>query len=724
MKSKAKKILIIIPIVLVALPLLAAGIFGIYFAVVTKDAKLNKNLLPTASATPIFYDANGNEIPYYENGKIEPSEIPDNLFNAFVAIEDKRFLEHKGIDYRRVFGAMLSNVKAGGAVEGASTITQQLVKNTHLTQEKSLNRKLKEMVIARQVEKEYSKDDIMAMYLSVIYFGGGTYGVKDAAKRYFSKSLDELTLSECAALAGTVKNPSRYAPDKERATSRKNLVLKLMLEQGKISEKDYETAKSETIIAEKDAKQTVTADRFYISCCLNEIKNKLNVTSYELNNMGLKIYTYYEPKIQETLIRSLKSNVDGDSAGIVLDNLSGGVMAYFSTTGVEPKRQAGSSLKPLAVFAPALNENLIYPISPVKDEKISYGNYSPKNYGNKYYGWTTIEEGVKKSMNSVALKTLSYLTPTKAAAYLKRMNFDVAENDENLALALGSVTKGITPKQLADGYKTLANGGLYSKSNFVSKVLYQNDEIFFKNDEKAVFDEESAYLMTDMLVKTAQSGTAKTLSVLPYSVASKTGTAAIGEQNTDAVNASYTLENTVVCWQFGKGISSGGGGKLTVCVKEIYENLYDGYFPEDFPMPSNVKSIEIDDYALKSENRVKLASNATPAEYRISALFKNDNTPKEVSTVFDVPKLSDFKIERDCYSHECKISFEATSVYGYNIYQKSDGEKTLLAKITDKNGCVTVQCIPSSSVVEFSIIPYCIATSVNGSEITKKVIFD
>ena len=161
-----------------------------------------------------------------------------------------------------------------------------------------------------------------------------------------------------------------------------------------------------------------------------------------------------------------------------------------------------------------------------------------------------------------------------------------------------------------------------------------------------------------------------------------------------------------------------------MCVKEIYENLYDGYFPEDFPMPSNVKSIEIDDYALKSENRVKLASDATPAEYRISALFKNGNTPKEVSTVFDAPKLSDFKIERDCYSRECKISFEATSVYGYNIYQKSDGEKTLIAQITDKNGYVTIQCVPSSNVVEFSIIPYCVATNTNGNEMAKKVIFD
>ncbi|MGN1097096.1 MAG: transglycosylase domain-containing protein, partial [Christensenellales bacterium] len=399
MTAKVKKVLILIPIILLSVFILAAIGFGIYFAVITKDAKLNKNLLPTAKATPVFFDVNGEEIPYFSKNKIEVDEIPSNLYSAFVAIEDKRFFEHNGIDYKRIAGAMLSNLKAGSNVEGASTITQQLVKNTHLTQEKSLNRKLKEMVIAKQLEKEYSKDEIMAMYLSVIYFGKGAYGVKEAANLYFSKSIDQLTLSECATLAGTVKNPSRYAPDKGNAISRRNLVLKLMLEQGKISEKEYDAAKAEEIAISTANISEENGEKFYLKNCISELTSILNVTNYELENMGLKVFTFYNPDLQKILISSMKT-CNSDSMGIIVDNIINGVSAYYSTGGTAQKRQAGSSLKPLAVYAPALNENLIYTVSPIKDEKINFGTYSPKNYENKYYGWTTVEQAVIKSMNS------------------------------------------------------------------------------------------------------------------------------------------------------------------------------------------------------------------------------------------------------------------------------------------------------------------------------------
>ena len=723
MTAKVKKVLILIPIIILSVFILAAIGFGIYFAVVTKDAKLNKNLLPTAKATPVFFDVNGEEIPYFSKNKMDADEIPSYLYSAFVAIEDKRFFEHNGIDYKRIAGAMLSNVKAGSNVEGASTITQQLVKNTHLTQEKSLNRKLKEMVIAKQLEKEYSKDEIMAMYLSVIYFGKGAYGVKEAANLYFSKSIDQLTLSECAALAGTVKNPSRYAPDKgSNAISRRNLVLKLMLEQGKISEKEYDDAKAEEIAISTAKISEENGEKFYLKNCITELTSILNVTNYELENMGLKVFTFYNPDLQKLLISSLKT-CNSDSMGIIVDNIINGVSAYYSTGGTAQKRQAGSSLKPLAVYAPAINENLIYTVSPIKDEKINFGNYSPKNYDNKYYGWTTVEQAVIKSMNSVAVKTLSYLTIEKSASYLNRMNFNLSDSDMNLSLALGTITDGITPKTLADGYKTLANYGNFSPSRFINKIVIGDKTIENKVDVVKVFDEESSFLMTDMLIKTAKTGTAKTLSTLPFNVASKTGTASINGKNTDAVNASYTSQHTVVCWQYGNDVQSGGGGLPTFSAKTIYERMYDDY-PPDFYTPCGIQELTIDDYTLQSENRVKIAGINTPANYKKAALFKTTFAPQDVSQTFDKPKLNGFDVICDRQSGILKIVFDAKSVFGYKIYKTVCNQKNEIADVYDKDGTVEILDNIISGNVIYTVMPYCKLNNVNGEELNKNFIFD
>lgn len=729
MAPKVKKVFITIPIIILSILILLVLGFGIYFAIVTKDAKLNKNLLPTVNAAPVFYDVNGEEIPYFSKNKVEVEEIPANLYSAFVAIEDKRFEEHNGIDYKRIGGAILSNIKAGASVEGASTITQQLVKNTHLTQEKSLNRKLKEMVIAKQLEKEYSKNEIMAMYLSVIYFGNGAYGIKDAANIYFSKSIDQLTLSECATLAGTVKNPSRYAPDKgENAVKRRNLVLKLMLEQGKISEKDYESAKDENLTSSVTKSTEENGEKFYLKNCISELTKTLNVTGYELENMGLKVFTFYDPTAQKILINSLKNTcVDSDAngMGIILDNTTNGVAAYYSTSGIAEKRQVGSTIKPLAVFTPALNENLIYTVSPIKDEKISFGNYSPKNYGDKYYGWTTIEQAVMKSMNSVAVKTLSYLTVEKSAAYLNKMNFPLTESDMNLSLALGTITDGITPKTLADGYKTLANGGRFSSSKFIREIItIDGKSIEFTNDEENVFDSESAYLMTDMLMKTVQNGTAKSLSTLQFNVAAKTGTASVNGKNTDAINAGYTSAHTVVCWQFGKDINGSGGGLPTICAKNIYEKIYEDFVPNDFAIPCGITELEIDEFSLQSENRVKLASKNTPNDYITVAKFKSNFIPNEISSTFDQPKLNSFSVEYDKQNKICKISFEATPVYGYTVYKIINGIKTEIADVYNECGTIEISDEASKGNIVYSIQPYCLLSNVIGKEINQKFIFD
>lgn len=709
-----KKIILTVFIILFAVILLLCLGFGIWVACVTSDASLKKSLLPTANAQPVFYDKYGKEILIENTPALSPDDIPKSLSDAFVAIEDKRFYEHKGVDYRRVFGALISNLKSGSLKEGASTITQQLVKNTHLTQEKSLKRKLSEMAIAKEVEKNYSKEEIMAMYLSVIYFGAGLYGVKDAAALYFGKELDELTVAQCATLAGIIKNPSRYSPKNsiENSTKRRNVVLSLMREQGKISDEVYKESIAEKLVLTDDTKK-VSAREFYVKRCREQIKEIIGCTDYELDNLGLKVYTFYDDELQTEISqilsdKSLYKKEDTAGCAVVIDNFTSGVSAHFSTDRKVWKRQPGSTLKPICVYTPALAENVVYPSTAIKDEKTNFGDFSPKNYNDVYYGWTSVKEAVKKSMNSVAVKTLSYLTVPKSIDYLNKMGIETVKADETLSLALGTVTDGITAKQLADGYLTLALGGGYGKSSYIEKMTNSNGKEVWNFDGRKtkVFDEGSCFLMTDMLIETSKSGTAKSLSALPYDVASKTGTASAWGKNTDAVNASYTSEHTVVVWHYGKDIVESGGQGSTISARKIYEKIYDGSSPFPFIMSEDVVSLEVDAYVLETDKSVKLAGVSTPQKYRKTELFKKNNTPKEVSTVFDKIKLDNFKLETDKINGVCKIEFQAKEVYSYDVYRVVDTAEKI-ATVKDKNGKVTIEDCPNGKgVVTYEIVPY------------------
>ncbi|MDE6059963.1 MAG: transglycosylase domain-containing protein, partial [Clostridia bacterium] len=355
--KKRKKILIATLSCIVLIPLLSIAIAIATFAIWANSQHIDKSLLPTATALPVYYDISGNELPSEQSDFVEPNEINDNLKNAFVALEDKRFYKHNGYDVVRMAGAMVKNIKAGRIREGASTITQQLVKNTHLTQERTLSRKLKELAIAIQLEKEYSKDEILSMYLSVIYFGNGAYGVKQAASTYFDKTIDELDVSECAILAGIVRNPSKYSPisNPEECKGRRNVALSVMREQGYIDEDIYQNTVTLPVLTKKDRTNnsenlSARTCEFYLTQVQNEVCEKLNMTKYQLSNSGLKIYTNLDSSLQAELEKQRLdiNNYESDSinsVSIILDNESGAVLAYSSSYPYNISRQAGSVLK-------------------------------------------------------------------------------------------------------------------------------------------------------------------------------------------------------------------------------------------------------------------------------------------------------------------------------------------------------------------------------------------
>ncbi|MDY2971571.1 MAG: transglycosylase domain-containing protein, partial [Eubacteriales bacterium] len=394
--------------------------------------------MPKNEITTVFSDINGNNVEGFKNSFAQYSELPDNLKNAVVAVEDKRFYKHKGVDTIRIFGAIRNNLK-GGSLEGASTITQQLVKNTHLTQEKSIKRKLNEIKIAKQLEKEYSKDDILTSYLNVSYFGGGLYGVKSAAKGIFNKNLSSLTLSECAVLAGILKNPSKYSPvaSVENATKRRNVVLSLMKNQNLITDAEYNSAKNEKISVDLNAIYSNTQS--YVESASFEAAGILNVSVGSVLSGGYKIETFLNPDYQACLTEVLgnpnfyvlnKNGVRADGLSIIVDNKNMGVSAYFSTKKrniYDFYRPFGSTAKPVVIYAPALSKNVVSPATPVLDMKTDFNGYMPKNYNEHYLGWTDVRAAIMTSSNVVAVKTYNALGFKNVQSFANSVGINISD---------------------------------------------------------------------------------------------------------------------------------------------------------------------------------------------------------------------------------------------------------------------------------------------------------
>ena len=644
-----KKLLKLAAVAVTAVVLLlgAATLGGyIWFTKWADGAEFDAALLPTATALPVVLDINGEKLPYAADNYVDPSSVPEHVKAAFVALEDKRFYSHKGYDPKGIIRAVLRNIKAGKAVEGASTITQQLVKNTHLSAERTLSRKLKEIAIAMKIEENYSKDEILAMYLSVIYFGAGAYGINEASRIYFGCEPCDLTVAQAATLAGILKNPSRYSPKNSvgRATERRNLVLDVMCREGYITEAERDEAKAEKMRLAKEGEKGKNYAEQYVAAAVREACGMLGITEYRLGNSGLVIMTAFDPEKQkilaeETLDRSNYSDGGVNGSAVLLDNATGEIAAYFGTLGYEISRQAGSVLKPLAVYAPALDAGAVTLATPVRDEKTDFGGYSPDNFDGVYYGDTTPREAIKRSMNTAAVKVLSYVGTDTALGYLRKLGVKVSEKDSNLALALGATAEGTNPRILAGAYSALARGGNYVKPHFVRAIVKDGVKTASPDvHAERVFSPETAALVTDCLEDTAKSGTARTLSSLGIAVAGKTGTVQRdGEYNTDAWSVSYTSEYTLAVWHGAEKTTELGGGHPTRHAAEVWRRIYAGEKPPSFELPRGVVRENVDVYSTFKNKKATLASPSTPKEYVRSELFAAKFRADECGSRFDAP---------------------------------------------------------------------------------------
>lgn len=615
--------------------------------------------------TSIIYDGQSDMVTRLHGVQdrtwVSISELQPSTVYAFISAEDARFFEHEGVDVIRIAGAIVADIKAGSYVQGASTISQQLIKLSHLTSEKTISRKAEEAALAYEMERQYSKEDILEMYLNYVYFGGGYYGIEAAAKGYFGVHASDLTLDQSAMLAGILKSPSGYAPHINYAASinRRNNILRLMRDYGYITddEKKQASAGRPTILHDKREEYS----GYYTDAVTKSAAALMGITVDELIRGGYSIYSAMDSDIQHYCEEMFKNGElfpaeDSEAAIVVLEPSTGMVVAMVggrSYTGgisfnraTDIRRQPGSVIKPVIAYAPAF-EYLNYTAADmILDEETTFADYTPSNYGNKYYGWVTVREAVTKSLNVPAVKTLSEVGVERAKDFAKRCGIEFDDKDDSLALALGGFTYGVSPLQIAGAYSCFASGGIYNTPTLIKKITDRNGLTVYeyRQDSRRVMSEANAYILTSMLKSVVTEGTGHRLNTLDIPIAGKTGTVGLANGNRDAWMAGYTPEYTAVVWQgydsdrLGLLPSSATGGTYpALMLYELFNHIYPDGRSGDFEKPESVKQYSIDAKTLKKQHKVVLANAMTPQSSRVTEYFTEETAPEDVSGYWAVP---------------------------------------------------------------------------------------
>lgn len=615
--------------------------------------------------TSIIYDGQSDVVTRLHGVQdrtwVSISELQPSTVYAFISAEDARFFEHEGVDVIRIAGAIVADIKAGSYVQGASTISQQLIKLSHLTSEKTISRKAEEAALAYEMERQYSKEDILEMYLNYVYFGGGYYGIEAAAEGYFGVHASDLTLDQSAMLAGILKSPSGYAPHINYAASinRRNNILRLMQDYGYITddEKKQAAAKRPTILHDKNEEYS----GYYTDAVTKSAAALMGITVDELIRGGYSIYSAMDSDIQHYCEEMFKNGElfpaeDSEAAIVVLEPPTGMVVAMVggrSYTGgisfnraTDIRRQPGSVIKPVIAYAPAF-EYLNYTAADmILDEETTFADYTPSNYGNKYYGWVTVREAVTKSLNVPAVKTLSEVGVERAKDFAKRCGIEFDDKDDSLALALGGFTYGVSPLQIAGAYSCFASGGIYNTPTLIKKITDRNGLTVYeyRQDSRRVMSEANAYILTSMLKSVVTEGTGHRLNTLDIPIAGKTGTVGLANGNRDAWMAGYTPEYTAVVWQgydsdrLGLLPSSATGGTYpALMLYELFNHIYPDGRSGDFEKPESVKQYSIDAKTLKKQHKAVLANAMTPQSSRVTEYFTEETAPEDVSGYWAVP---------------------------------------------------------------------------------------
>lgn len=560
-------------VILFCLILLVCGLILLYYMATVPDLE---DLKPSPIAqTSKVYAIDGSLLTEFhatENREIIPfNKMSQNIKNAVIAVEDKRFYEHEGVDYKRIIGALIVDIRTGSYAQGASTITQQYVKNVYFGHEKTLRRKINEAIIAIQLEKNYTKDKILEMYLNTVYFGAGAYGVEKASQIYFGVSANDLSISQAALLAGLLRAPEVYSPfnNIEKAKERRNVVLSLMKEQNFITDKEYKEAINEPIILNIYSVNSGSTENRFAPYFIDFVKQQLyekKFTDYDVFKGGLRIYTTLDKDLQVKAENAFKkvfmepiepsySLVNIDPSNGYIYALVGGKDYSVSQFNIatQGKRQPGSVFK-VPVLMEAINQHIppettFNPNGPITIDIPGSKPWVVDNFGGEKFGdQMNIIDATIHSVNVVYAQLTMQVGADNIEKLLNKM--DIKDIGNNPAIGLGGLEKGITPLDVSKIFSTLASGGIYHEPVCITKITDSDGKILYEYDPqknpstKEVMGKPEALLVTQILQRVITEGTGKNANI-GRPAAGKTGTTS---DFRDAWFAGYTPELVTVVW--------------------------------------------------------------------------------------------------------------------------------------------------------------------------------
>ncbi|HEX2954228.1 MAG TPA: PBP1A family penicillin-binding protein, partial [Bacillota bacterium] len=642
--------------VVIALFLFVIGCGVVYGSGLTRDVRQKLESIRMASSV---YDRKGRIIGnlYYSNRVWVPGgRIGKELKNAVVAIEDSRFYQHNGVDVRGMARAVVRDIIAGGAAEGGSTITQQLAKISLLSSKKTLSRKLQDIEYAMEIERNYTKREILEMYLNSVYLAHGNVGVEAASRYYFGKSANQLTLAQSALLAGMIQSPENYSPIKHPAVAkrRRNIVLGRMLELKYINKSQYRKAVASSLSVVK-REETSSIAGYFLAYIREFLIEKQGFTEEQLRFGGYKIYTTLDLDMQNNAERTMLSlpkvatRVQPQGAIVSLDPKTGGILAMVGgrsyaesqyNRAVYSYRQPGSAVKPF-IFATAIEKGYTAS-SMMVDRPLSIGlpngtTWSPENYDRKFRGRLTLRAALRDSVNTVAVQLLQEVGIDAVAGQMEKMGItslvkDGPNNDLNLApLALGGLTKGATPLELSAAYTAFANRGIYSKPYAVRRIVDQ-DGITVRNYSPIrhrALSPQTAFIMTMLMEDVVNSGTGVGAKLPGQPVAGKTGTSS---EYTNAWFVGYTPNVLTTIWigndQQGKAMKyknlNIGSGSATRMWSGYMRRVMNGKPPLHFVQPPGIIWADVDPNS-------GLAIPEWMAGNSYKEVFRADNVPESMA---------------------------------------------------------------------------------------------
>ncbi len=676
------------------------------FTMIQGAPELDEENLMLTQAMQVF-DQNNEFVSQLDSSErrinVRFQDIPSVVEDAFTSVEDVRFRQHFGIDIRRLFGAIVANIREGFGAEGASTITQQLVKNLFLNDQKQLTRKVQEQYLAIQLEQKYSKDQILEMYLNQINLSNGIYGVELASQKYFSKSVSELNLEDAALLAAIPRRPSFYDPinNPENAESRRNLVLSLMEQHGKITADEAEAAKAIPIGEQLNVSETTEAypyEAFY-NQVLSELEEMDGITINDIYNAGLEVYTTLDVNAQEHVdnvlqtddfISSYPDNEDFQAGVTLLDTKTGQIKALGSgledtdiqrgfNYATDIKKQPGSTIKPILDYGPAI-EHLQWSTAHILvDEPHQYNTGDEiRNFDRAHGGSMSMREALARSRNVTAIKALQEVGVERAAEFGKGLGIPIDADPMHEAYGLGGFETGFSSLELAAAFAAFGNNGQFTEPYTVRKIVFPDGrEIDTTPDSSKAMEDYTAYMITDML-KSAVSGpngTGASANIPGLPLAGKTGTTNFDEEVIRQYNlpdravpdvwfSGYTTNYTAAVWA---GYTKNGDNNYLgtpedrrlaqLIFKAIMEEVSSGVETADFAKPDSVVEIPVE------RSTGLLPSAFTPSSEIVTELFVRGHEPSQVSEKFadDIPAPTGLKASYEEDSNQIIVTWDYPS---------------------------------------------------------------